>query len=68
MRKKKGYHVLLGVTVIFTSATLALIILSQIHTSTIGTYSISKKLLVIFAPFIAAGVTCAVRKRFFIEE
>ncbi len=68
MRKKKGYHLLLGVTITFTLISIVLVVLTQMHSSIIGSYPMNKKLILIFIPFVAAGVTCALRKKLFTEE
>ncbi|MBD3343764.1 MAG: hypothetical protein GF401_01725 [Chitinivibrionales bacterium] len=64
MKRKKGYPVLLGLTVIFTLTSLYFLITSILSPSST---SIARQMTLIMTPLLCAGVTCVFRKRFFTE-
>ncbi|MBD3321881.1 MAG: hypothetical protein GF350_12365 [Chitinivibrionales bacterium] len=64
MKRKKGYPILLGITVLFTLISVYFLITS-IHSPSGA--SIARQMTLILAPLLCAGATCVIRKRFFTE-
>jgi hypothetical protein len=62
--KKKGYPVLLGVTVLFTLAAVVLLVRSMVADSGFAVAEIAGMLGCV----ALAGTTCVIRKRFFTTQ